>query len=35
MNNILISAWKMIVVVRQFPITQLVKNLSAKQEIWI
>ena len=35
MNNILISAWKMIVVVRQSLITQLVKNLPAMQETWV
>ena len=35
MNNILISAWKMIVVVRQSLITQLVRNLPAMQETWV
>ena len=35
MNNILISAWKMIVVVRQSLITQLVKNLPAMRETWV
>ena len=35
MNNILISAWKMIVVVRKSLITQLVRNLPAMQETWV